>query len=250
MDWKKLKPIELSKIKAVDFPDEQYYPIETNKKQLVLHHTVSGPSVRGDIQTWLNDSARVATHFIIDRDGTPYQLFSSKYWSHHLGVTKDILSKYDFTDVQTRNVELNQNSIGFEIDNWGYLILGDGTSKQFGKNSDGTPKMINTIKGKYYAAYGNIVDVDIEEYPNLFRGYKYYEKYTDAQIQTIGELLLYFNKKFGIPLDYNEDMWNVSKDALSGKSGIWSHCSFRPDKSDLHPQKEVIDMLKTLKLLI
>jgi len=230
MDWTKLKPIELSKIKAVDFPDEQYYPIETTKKQLVLHHTVSGPGVRGDLQTWLNDTSRVATHFIIDRDGTLYQLFSSKYWAHHLGVTKNILTEYGFTDIQTRNVKLNQNSIGIEIDNWGYLT----------KTSD----------GKFKTVYGNIVDVDVQEYPNLFKGYRYYEKYSNAQIQTIGELLLYFNKKFGIPLDYNEDMWNVSKDALSGKSGIWSHCSFRPDKSDLHPQKEVIDMLKTLKLLI
>jgi len=230
MDWTKLKPIELSKIKAVDFSDEQYYPIETTKKQLVLHHTVSGPGVRGDLQTWLNDTSRVATHFIIDRDGTLYQLFSSKYWAHHLGVTKNILTEYGFTDIQTRNVKLNQNSIGIEIDNWGYLT----------KTSD----------GKFKTVYGNIVDVDVQEYPNLFKGYRYYEKYSNAQIQTIGELLLYFNKKFGIPLDYNEDMWNVSKDALSGKSGIWSHCSFRPDKSDLHPQKEVIDMLKTLKLLI
>ena len=227
MDWTKLKPIELSKIKAVDFPDEQYYPIETTKKQLVLHHTVSGPGVRGDLQTWLNDTARVATHFIIERDGTPHQLFSSKYWSHHLGVTKSILTDYGFTDIQTRNVELNQSSIGFEIDNWGYLI----------KTSD----------GKFKTVYGNIVDVEVQEYPNLFRGFQYYEKYTDAQIQTIGELLLYFNKKFGIPMDYNEDMWEVSKDALSGKPGIYSHCSFRPDKSDVAPQSELIEMLKSLK---
>jgi len=241
MNWNDLKPIELSKIKAVDFPEEQYYPIETTKTQLVLHHTVSGPGINGDVNTWLGDTAHVGTTFIIDRDGTPYQLFSSKYWIHHLGVTKDILQPYGFTDLQSRNIQLNQNSIGFELDNWGFLVKGDGTSKKFGD------KIVNTISGKYYAAYGNVVDVPVQEYPSLFRGQQYYEKYTDAQIQTVGELMLYFKNKFGIPMDYNESMWNMSKDALSGKPGIWAHVSYRPDKSDIHPQPEFIEMLKSLK---
>jgi len=227
MNWNELKPIELSKIKAIDFPDNQYYPIETTKKQLVLHHTVSGPGTAGDIQTWLSDAAHVATHFIIDRDGTPYQLFSSRYWAHHLGVTKDILTKYGFTDLQTRNVDLNQYSIGFEIDNWGFLKKGD--------------------DGKFRTVYGNVVNTEIQEYPNLFRGERYYEKYTDAQIQTIGELLLYFNLKFNIPMNYNEDMWDMSKNALSGKPGVYTHVSYRPDKSDCHPQPELVEMLKSLK---
>jgi hypothetical protein len=42
-------------------------------------------------------------------------------------------------------------------------------------------------------------------------------------------------------------MFDVSKEALSGESGIWSHTSFRSDKSDIHPQGELIKMLKSLK---
>ena len=41
-------------------------------------------------------------------------------------------------------------------------------------------------------------------------------------------------------------MWDVSKNALTGKPGVWSHTSYRFDKSDIHPQQEVIDMLKSL----
>lgn len=227
MNWNELKPIELSKIKAVDFPEDQYYPIETKKNQICLHHTVSGPGINGDVNTWLGDTAHVGTTFIIDREGVAYQLFSSKYWIHHLGVTKDILTQYGFADLQSRNVMLNQGSIGFELDNWGFLTKG--------------------ADGKFRAAYGNVVDVPVQEYPNLFRGQRYYEKYTDAQLQTTGELLLYFHNKFGIPMDYNETMWDMSKDALSGKPGIWTHDSYRPDKTDLHPQPEVIEMLKSLK---
>lgn len=229
MDWTTLKSIELSKIKMVDFPSDQYYQQETPKKQLVLHHTVSSPNdVTGVIRTWVEDPAHVATHFIITGDGTPYQLFNSgKAWAHHLGITNPIFIHQGFPDTDGRNVKLNQESIGFEICNWGYLTKG--------------------ADGKFRAAYGNVVNVDIQEYPNLFRGQRYFEKYTDAQIQTVGELLLYFNAKFGIPLDYNETMWDMSKDALSGKSAVWAHCSFHPEKSDVHPQKELIEMLKSLK---
>ena len=42
-------------------------------------------------------------------------------------------------------------------------------------------------------------------------------------------------------------MWEVSQDALCGKPGIYTHVSFRKDKSDCHPQKELIQMLKELK---
>jgi len=45
----------------------------------------------------------------------------------------------------------------------------------------------------------------------------------------------------------DENVFSLSKDALSGKPGIFGHCSYRLDKSDIHPQKEMIDMLKSLK---
>ena len=60
-------------------------------------------------------------------------------------------------------------------------------------------------------------------------------------------LIIYLSNKYNIPLDYNENMWNVSHDALAGKSGIWTHVSYRQDKSDCHPQEELINALKKLK---
>jgi hypothetical protein len=38
----------------------------------------------------------------------------------------------------------------------------------------------------------------------------------------------------------------TSPDALSGAPGLYSHNSVRTDKSDVFPQKELIEMLKTL----
>ena len=234
--WSDLKPIELHKIKVLAFPEKDYFQEEFPKKQVVLHHTVSGNGVDGDVKTWEDDPAVVGTAMIIDRDGTPYQLFSSKYWAWHLGIG---------------NKARDSQSIGVEIDNWGYLIPGDGTIKQFGKKPDGTPKMVQTVIGKYYAYYGNAVDVSMQNYPNGFRGYNYYEKYTNEQIRTVGELLLFWKQKYNIPLTYHEQMWDVSQDALSGVPGVWTHVSYRPAnaKTDLHPQPEVIEMLKTISQL-
>lgn len=248
-DWSTLRPIDVSKIVAVDFPNDKYYPIEYPKKVIVLHHTVSGPGVRGDIEHWVSLSDRIATCIIIDDKGIANQCFSSKYWAHHLGVKASYLQQQGFTDWSTRNVELNRSSIAVEIDNWGGLVLGDGTAKQFGVKDDGTPNMVTTETGQYYAAYGNKVQCDVQYYPTPFRGYNYYHKYTQGQIKTVGELLLLWHIKYGIPLDYHTDMWDISKDALSGVPGIWTHVNYRTDKSDTHPQPELIEMLKTLKSL-
>jgi len=84
--WSDLKPIDLSKIEVVNFPDDQFFHEEYPKKQIVLHHTISGNGVDGDIQTWEDDTSIVGTAIIVDRAGTPWQLFSSKYWAWHLGV--------------------------------------------------------------------------------------------------------------------------------------------------------------------
>jgi len=214
--WLNLKPINLDKIQSYNFPESEYILEQYEKTQIVLHHTMSGDGVNGDIMTWEDDPRRIAVCIIIDRGGTPWQLFSSKYWAYHLGAG---------------NSNLDKHSIGIEIDNWGWLIP--------------------TSSGKYKTYYGNEVYAFTQYYPNKYRGYHYYEKYTDAQIQTVGELLLFWNKRYNIPLDYHEDMWNVSSRALQGEPGIWSHVSYRnaADKQDCHPQPQLKSMLKILKYI-
>jgi len=213
MNWTELKPLNLSKIKMVDYPSSKYFEEVYDKKQIVLHHTCSGPGVRGDLDTWLMNPHRVATCIIIDRDGTPNQMFSSKYWGYHTG----------------KGARIDKASIAIEFDSWGGLNL---------KN------------GNFYATYGNKVNVPTTHYANGFRGYEYYESYTDEQIQTAGELILFWRDRYGISTDYNSDMWDISDRALTGSGGIWTHVSYRPasDKQDCHPQPSLIEMIKSLHL--
>jgi len=230
-EWNKLKALtDFSKIDIV--PWTRYVKEKHPKKQVVLHHTVSGDGITGDLKTW-EKWRRIATCVIIERDGTIKQLFSSKYWAYHL---------------KAGNAVLDQQSIGVELDNWGGLWKSDGSAKQFGKRRDGSPNIIGTTPGKYYATYGNKVYRPVTHYPDGFRGYDYFESYTDSQLWSLGELLLLWNQRYNIPLGYHEDMWDRSQNALSGTPGIWAHVSYRYPKAkqDAHPQPELIHMLKTL----
>jgi len=116
---KDFEKLDLNEINQVDFPSNQYYRKQTKKNQIVLHHTVSGEGVKGDINWWLKTSSRIATHIIIDWNGEIYQCYSTKYWGHHLGVKSDFIEKMN---TNKSNLDLNKHSIGVEIDSWGGLV--------------------------------------------------------------------------------------------------------------------------------
>jgi N-acetyl-anhydromuramyl-L-alanine amidase AmpD len=206
---------DLPKIDTFDFPKTQYYQEEFKKEIIVLHHTASGRGAEGDYGSWINTPERVATSHIINRDGSCCQLYNSKYWAHHIGCT------------HPNNRRLNQISIGIEIDSWGILTWRD---------------------GKFYTYTNSVVpEKDVVEYEKSFRGGRFFERYTPEQVESTRKLLLYWNKVYGIPLDYHEDMWDLSNKAFMCTPGIWAHVSFVKAKSDVHPQPELIEMLKNLK---
>ena len=216
-----MKELDLKSIVQHNFSAREFVKEVHEKKQIVLHHTVSGDSINGDINWWLNDKKRIGTCILIARDGTIHQVFSSKYWAYHLGENGKDHIKMGLP--YRRN---DMNSIGIEIDSWGGL-----------KKKD----------GKWYSSANTVIPSEkIQEYPEGFRGYYGFEKYTDEQIESVRQLLVFWNKTYGIPLDYNADMWDLSYDALAGKSGVFTHTSYRSDKSDCHPQPELINMLKSL----
>lgn len=217
--------LNLNDIIQVDFPDDQYFREQTDKKQIVLHHTVSGQGVDGDISWWRQTAERIGTAIIIGWDGKIYQCFSSKYWAHHLGTNA------------VNNKALNKASIGIEIDAWGGLVR---------YNRLWYPAKWD-VNLKRYVANTTVRPIqNVETYPSGFKGLFGFEKYTNEQIEAVRKLLIYWNERYGIPLTYNEDMWDVSSRAMAGEAGVWTHVSFRSDKSDCHPQAELIQMLKSL----
>ena len=224
--------LDLSKIKQVPLKESQYLKEETKKLQIVLHHTAGNSSAPSTIKMWdADDRGRIATCVVISGkglskdtfDGEIAQAFSSKFWAYHLGLKQDI-----FRSVGVPYRSLDPLCIGVEICNWGPL-----TNKN----------------GKYFNYVNREVPADqVCELSVPYKGHKYYHAYTDAQIESVRQLLIYWNKVHGIPLDYNEkDMWNISANALKAVPGVYTHNSYRKDKSDISPQPKMITMLKSLK---
>ena len=225
-EQKVLKKLNLKEIITVDFPEDQYIREAQDKNQIVIHHTVSGQGVNGDIAWWRSTADRVGTAIIVGWDGKIYQCFGSKYWAYHLGLKT------------SSNKKLNQGSIGIEIDAWGGLVR----TNRLWYPAKWDKNLKKNVANTSVAPIKNV-----QVYEQGFKGFYGFEKYTDAQIEAVRELLVFWNERYKIPLDYKEDMWDISNKALAGESGVWTHVSFRTDKSDCHPQPELVEMLKSLK---
>jgi N-acetyl-anhydromuramyl-L-alanine amidase AmpD len=223
--------LDVTKIKQVPLSESQYLKEEATKTQIVLHHTAGNSSGVGTIKMWnTDDRGRIATCVCISGkgqskdtyDGEICQAFSSKYWAYHLGIKGDV---FRANGVPAKN--LDKTSIGIEICSWGPLE----------KRGD-----------KFYNYVDREVPADqVTELATPYKGHKYYHRYTDAQIESVRQLLLYWKQLYNIDLTYRDaDMWSVSKRALKGENGVFTHNSYRKDKSDIHPCPRMIAMLKSL----
>jgi len=189
--------ITTKKIIKLEFPTNQYVREVQNKTQVVLHHTVSGSKAKGVANYWKSDTKRISTCMIIDNKGVPFQLFSSKYWGFHLGIKKKVFKANNIVYYK----RLDKNTIGVELTNWGGLHM---------------------IDDELYTVYGSKFNGTYVYYEDGYRGFNYFERYTNAQIETLRELLLYWNKRYDISLEYNTDIWDVTTRALKGYSGIFT----------------------------
>lgn len=224
--------LDLSKIKQVPLSEGQYVNEETKKLQIVLHHTAGNSSAPGTIKMWdTDDRGRIATCVVISGkglskdtyDGEIVQAFSSKKWAYHLGIKPDV-----FRANALPYKSIDPIAIGIEICNWGPITL--------------------KKDGKFYNYVDRVVPNDqVCTLEKPYKGHTYYHAYTDAQIESVRQLLVYWSKIHGISLKYNEtDMWSISKNALSAVPGVYTHNSYRKDKSDISPQPKMIAMLKSL----
>lgn len=224
--------------------DDEYIKEETVKETIYLHHTAGGSRPDWTIGGWEKDylkdengnsvldgngkhiSLKVATSYVIGRksssngdnmwDGKILRAFDDKYWAYHLGIS-------------TKNKELNSKSIGIEICNYGPLTIG--------KDS----RFYNYINKP-------INDDDVVELENPFRGYKFYEKYTESQIESTYKLIKHLQNKWAIEIEkgiYNDD-WFEYNDNWMTNGGLRTHTQVRKDKFDIFPQKEMIQMLNTI----
>lgn len=215
---------ELSVHTRVVMPPEQYIRQNTEdlKKQIFIHFTAGGPSAEGVIRYWNSDERRVATAYVIDRNnGGIYEGFHPDYWSYHLGI-------------KGSKGKLDKASIGIEICSYGPLKMSGGSyfswPKKWTQKVD--PSTVYKLDEK-------------------FRGYQYFQKYTDAQMISLEKLLNFLIKEYNIPVQkkFDKDWFKFNQDVIKNVTpGIWTHTTVRKDKSDSYPDHRLIEMLNRLAL--
>jgi len=225
--------LDITKIIQKPLSADKYYgeDVAKDKKQIFIHHTAGGANPFNVLAGWEKRIDKVATAFILAgkadqtktyKDGDIIQAFSSKNWAWHLG-----LSAQQFNKIGVGYQNLDKMSIGIEMCNFGQLTLG--------------------ADGKFRSYVNSIIPAeDVVTLNADYRGYKYYHAYTDAQLASLKDLIVYLCDKFNIPKTFNANMFEVNKDCMGAKAGIWTHTSARQDKWDCFPYPKLITMLKSL----
>lgn len=184
-------------------PSNQYIDQVYPKKAIVLHHTVGG-SARSTYEWWRGNAERVGTAYLIDRDGTVYEVFSPDRWAYHLG---------------TNDLEAERTTIGIELCSEGALVPVGGELHAF----------YNPQTGRGRTHKDPVVDLE-----RTWRGYRYFDAYSDEQVIALLGLVDLLCDRFDIPRRCPEDPWEYDPKWLHF-SGIYSHSHVRKDKSDVHP---------------
>jgi len=186
--------------KYLSLREKEYFHHRYEKNLITLHHTVGG-SAKSTFNSWNQDNSRVATPYIIDRAGAIYELFDPGLWAGHHGIKHNIN-------------RLDKRSIGIELCNWGPLYKKSGL-------------IFNTYNHTYHG--------DVYDCGDVYRHSRYYEPYSEAQINSLVNLVNHLFKQFPtIPRDTPESKkTNVKR--FKRYRGIIGHFHVRKDKSDVHP---------------
>lgn len=231
----------MPQIKLIPLNKGEFYEEAPKKKTIYIHHTAGGNRPDWTIAGWnadktkKGDQLRVATAFVIggisttDKDakwdGVICKCFPEEKWAHHLGTTA------------VNNVQLNKESIAIEICNYGPI------------NKSANGLFLNYVNKP-------VPKEMVVELAKPFKGFKFYHKYSDKQIAALKELLIDLSARFSIDLKsglqelLNQkkgmDAFGISKDALAGKPGLWTHTNVRTDKFDCSPQDNLLTMIQSL----
>ncbi len=191
-------------------PSSQYYPVETRKDLLILHFTAGG-SARSAVETWRASPEHVATAYVVDLDGTVYEVFPPTCWAYHLGIKGGTVHE--------------RRSIGIEIVNVGPL-----------QACEGDRPALNWWPKDWGQQYCSL-DESTKYVESTYRGKRYFATFPEPQVDAVSRLVRHLCDRFTLErrlpdrshrLDYDPTLFADHK-------GIATHVNFRPDKWDIGP---------------
>lgn len=206
--------------RSLRLPDGDYFHPDSPslKTGIALHHTV-GYSVHSTVSWWRKNGQNVGTAYLIARDGTIYEVFDPKAWAWQFGLKWPKEQKLQF----------EKRFIGIEIASEGGLTKSNGNLYCFSKFSDRTRK-------DWSEAF---------DYGEVYREYQYFDKYENAQVDSVISLINYLCQEFNIKRQLPSDYLGFHGKKLTEFEGIIGHSNVRMDKSDPVPDhvfwKRIID---------
>lgn len=230
-------------------PNDEYKHGSTNKEYLFLHHTAGWHNPYNTINSWANDKrGTIGTEFVLG--GQSIKGNDNKYDGKLLHAIPE--GGYGWHLGKNGSQHMHTHSVAIEICNFGQLTKG-GYYKWDGKKNI----WIEKEKNNFYTWAGTKADSSqIVKLNKKFRGYKNWHKYSDEQINTLKNFILFIAERDNI--DIHKGMLQILKkdylkafdfndNAYYGKiKGMWMHVNTRKDKVDLFPQDELIDMFLSL----
>jgi hypothetical protein len=231
-------------------PAGEYYAGPTKKRWLFLHHTAGWDSPYLTVSGWAADTrGQVATEFILggpsikgtssEFDGVLVQAFPEGGYGWHLG---------------TGNDAMHRESVGIEVCNLGPLTKGG-----YFKWDVATKKNVwIALKAESYYTYVGTEahPSQITELAKPFRGYKFWHRYSDKQVQVLKDWIIYIGNRDNIDVRKGlieqikvngVDAFDKVDIPLCNKTpGMWLHTNVQAGKVDLFPQQEVVDMLLSI----
>ncbi len=202
--------------RSLRLPAGEFFETAESKSGIAIHHTVGG-SATSTFNWWMQDRTKegsrlkVGTAFIIEGDGTVFEVFDPAAWAYQFGLEWPATKKLAF----------EKRFIGIEIASEGALIEHDGQLYCFDRVSERTRK----------------ARAEAFDFGRDYRGYRYFDRYEEAQVVALVELINELCDRFSIARRVPERFLDFYGDTLAGFEGIIGHTMVRKDKTDPLPDR-------------
>ncbi len=197
--------------------DDEYFRQSVPKDLIVLHFT-AGSTARSAYDSWHQScgcgGSYVGAPYVVETDGTVYELFAPDRWAYHLGMTAR--NPGHFNDRRSIAIEIvNAGPLKVDADDAGQL---NWWPKDYSTPWCRTGETARYVRGD-------------------FRGFRYFAAFPEAQVHAVRGLVDQLCAQFRIPKALPPAAKRAQYDAdfFCRFQGIASHQNFRGDKLDIGP---------------
>ena len=212
------------------FSNSAWSNVTVEKSQVMLHWTAGNQLADKGLNTIKTLNSRgVSYHYVIDAAGHVENIVPETSRAYHGGGTG------------ANKISANTNSIGISLMNLGYCK--DANRSSYGIIGEGQNKCVRIVDHN-----GN---------PTIYRGQKWNQEVTDAQLVALESLLRGIKQRNPRIPSYSwkgketYDQFFPPSGRFSyekNKPGYYSHCSSNKGKYDILPTPKILNFLKNLKL--